>query len=160
MKISFLAGEVWYPAVSSYGTAMPYTKEFIGEVQFRDNPTPNQMTPLLLSNKGRLIYKEDGFNVTFNKGSLETDAETTFVEGLGTLREAYRYAAKHYFDNNKINIPIKFTEKPIYNTWMYAPFDVTQEKTLSYAKDILAMRLPAGTIMIDDKWNKEYAGTF
>ena len=98
MKISFLEGEVWYPAVSSYGTAMPYTKEFTGKVKFRDNPTPNQMTPLLLSNKGRLVYKEDGFNANFSKGSLETDVETTFVEGLVTLREAYKYAVKHYFD--------------------------------------------------------------
>lgn len=156
MKISFLEGEVWYPAVSSYGTAMPYTKEFTGEVKFRDNPTPNQMTPLLLSNKGRLVYKEDGFNANFSKGSLETDVETTFVEGLVTLREAYKYAVKHYFDKEEINIPIKFTERPVYNTWMYAPFDVTQEQTISYAEDILELGLPAGTIMIDDKWNKEY----
>lgn len=156
MEIKFLNGEVWYPAVSAYGTEMPYTENYVGKVQLKSNPTFNQMTPLLLSNKGRLIYRAEGFNADFNKGSIEVDEDAKLTEGLGNIREAYKYAVNSYFYNDEICISEKFIEAPVYNTWMYSPFDITEEKTITYAKEILNASLPTGTIMIDDKWSKEY----
>ena len=156
MKIKIFEDEVWYPAVSAYGTDMPYSADFSGKVQMKNNPTVNQMTPLLLSNKGRYIYKEDGFIAIFAGGEIEIDEPVIFKEGLGNLREAYKAAAKAHFGSGSIKIAKKLVESPVYNTWMYAPFDITQEKVLAYARDILALGLPAGTLVIDDKWCKDY----
>lgn len=176
-KIKILANELWYPAVSSYGLDMPYTASSNCAVVLQNNPTPNQMQALLLSNHGRLLYADCGFTAQFQNGEiiinsdlelLKISAEEEFkhspkqlylIEDLENLRAAYLYAAQHFFATEKITVAEDLFTKPIYNTWMYAPFDVTEEKVIAYANDILASGLPAGTIIIDDKWCSEY-GSF
>ena len=45
---------------------------------------------------------------------------------------------------------------PQYNTWIEMEWGCTQEKVLSYARDILAHGYPAGVLMIDDCWCRAY----
>lgn len=161
-KITILDNELWYPAVSSYGLDMPYTDSSNCRVILENNPTPNQMQALLLSNQGRLLYASSGFIAEFQAGEIITNTDVTLVDLLGeqaNLRGAYLYAVKHFFAHAPITVSDDLFSKPIYNTWMYAPFDVTEEKVIAYANDILASNLPAGTIIIDDKWCSEY-GSF
>ena len=75
MKIKFLDNEVWYPAVSEYGIDMPYDNKFLGRVDFLNNPTSNQMSPILLSNKGRILYHSFGFVARFLEGDIEIDRD-------------------------------------------------------------------------------------
>ena len=156
MKTEILKDELWYPAVSAYGSDMPYDENFYGRVRLRNNLTVNQMTPLLLSSHGRLLYRAAGFDAVFNRGTIETSEGAELVWSGRTLRQAYRYAAAHYFAGGRIQIADRLIERPIYNTWMYAPFQVTQDKMLAYAQAILDLGLPAGTIIIDDKWSVAY----
>lgn len=159
MQIRLLENELWYAAVSSYALNMPYSAETDLQVDLKNNPTPNQMQPLLLSNCGRLVYAPNGFVAEFKHGVLTVDSEVEFVDGLDNLRGAYLYAANHFFAKEAITVPDFLFEYPIYNTWMHAPFDVTEAKVLDYAEQILALGLPKGTIIIDDKWCDEY-GSF
>lgn len=159
-NIEFLPEELWYPAVSSYGLQMPYTEESDCVLTLENNPTPNQMQPLLLSSKGRLIYAAAGFRIRFHCGEIEVtagdDADLKFVSGQKDLRGAYLYAVKNFFAAAPITVADYLFEYPIYNTWMYAPFEVTAEKVLDYARKIIASGLPEGTIIIDDKWCDTY----
>ncbi len=156
MNIKILIDELWYPAVSLYGSYMPFDKDTILEVKLQNNITPNQMTPLLLSSKGRILYREDGFTAKFDKGSISLDKEVEFVDTKGDLKSAFLYARDKFFRGLKNKCIDDFVERNVYNTWMHAPFDVTEGKVLDYANKILADGLDAGIIMIDDKWSKAY----
>lgn len=177
IKIAILANELWYPAVSSYGLAMPYTDKTELKVVLKNNQTPNQMQALLLSNMGRLLFAYKGFVADFQAGTISiaddlelveitdtteyslSEKQLYFVSNLENLRGAYLYAAQHFFAKEPIKVADELFTKPIYNTWMYAPFDVTQVKVIAYAEEILKEGLPAGTIIIDDKWSDVY-GSF
>lgn len=156
MKIKILKKEFWYPAVSCYGYNMPYGEKYSGVLKFKNNPTNNQMTPLLISNFGRLIYAKKGFNANFKDGFIFIKEDIFFKEGLKNLKGAYLYASKNLFSKKCIDIDESLILKPIYNTWMFQPFDITQEKVLEYAKRIISLKMPKGTIIIDDKWSSDY----
>ncbi len=155
MKIKRIDGELWYPAVSEYGMDMPYGDDYEGTLSLKNNGTANQMVPLLLSNKGRLIYGRGGFEAAFQREEIEIIGDADFVCGLKSLRGAFEYYTENYC-SLPMDIPAEFIKMPIYNTWMHAPFNVTQKKVLEYAEAILDLGMPAGIIIIDDKWSKEY----
>lgn len=156
-EIQIKDGEVWYPAVSEYGIEMPYDQKTQKEVKLICNPTSNQMQPLLLSNHGRILYHRDGYIAKFNSGIIQIEEDSVLlIEEHHTLKEAYLYACSRWFGGEAIRVKSELMEKPIYNTWMYAPFEVTEEQVLNYAKEIESQGLPTGTLIIDDKWSYEY----
>lgn len=156
-EIQIQEGEVWYPAVSEYGPEMPYDQKTKQEVQMTWNPTANQMQPLLLSSHGRILYHWEGYTATFDSGIIRVDEDAVLlVEGCKTLKEAYLYACARWFERERLQVRSELMEQPIYNTWMYAPFEVTEEKVLAYGAEIEAQHLPIGTLIIDDKWSLSY----
>ncbi len=157
MNISFLENEVWYAAVSEFGSYMPLDNTCKNlEVKLINNITYNQMTPLLLSNKGRVLYKEDGFIAIFNENNISLDRDVILTDTKDSLKSAFLYARDNFIKKDDNKVTDEFIKNNIYNTWMYSPFEVTQEKVLSYAKQILEDGLETGIIIIDDKWNKNY----
>lgn len=181
MKIKFLDNEVWYPAVSEYGIDMPYDNKFLGRVDFLNNPTSNQMSPILLSNKGRILYHSSGFVAWFLEGDIEIDRDIHLVEtyikeelnrsifttdcedkaelkdGLrGNLKTAFKYLSDEVFKKDDKFTSEEFIKLPIYNTWMYMPYELSEKIVCSYVDSILEDKLEKGIIIIDDKWNKTY----
>ena len=181
MKIKFLDNEVWYPAVSEYGIDMPYDNKFLGRVDFLNNPTSNQMSPILLSNKGRILYHSFGFVARFLEGDIEIDRDIYLVEtyikeelnrsifatdcedkaelkdGLrGNLKTAFKYLSDKVFKKGDKFTSEEFIKLPIYNTWMYMPYELSEKIVCSYVDSILEDKLEKGIIIIDDKWNKTY----
>lgn len=156
MKVKRLSKECWYPAVSSWGVNMPYDENFFHEeLILKENQTPNQMTPLLLSNYGQCIYKKEGFKAKFEKDYILVD-DNCIVQKLDNLKQAFKYCSENYFEKNEIAIADELKVGISYNTWMHAPIDITQEKTLDYAKKLLDLGLPPSTLIIDDKWSYNY----
>lgn len=154
METRFLKDEVWYGGGSRIGTRMPLTKKVTAVFDLRINPTPNQAAALFLSNRGRYIYGEQGFQIQFNQGRMEWTTEGRLVEGFENLRGAYLAAAKHFPPQGQ---PAgKLFERPIYNTWIELTFYQEQQAVLDYANQIIAAGLPTGTLMIDDGWSTYY----
>lgn len=156
MLVKFLEREVFYPAVSEYGNQMPYDINTNAVIQFKSNPTYNQMMPLLLSNMGRVIYRKDGFIANFSSGVIVFDSEVEVIEAGIDLKSAYRYCTKHIFAKDNYHIHSDLIMKPVYNTWMFCPYKIQQEEVLRYAREIQNLSLENGTIIIDDKWEKNY----
>ncbi len=156
MKITWEEGEFWYPAVSQFGAGMPFDSNSCHTLPLINNPTYNQMVPLLLSSKGRLIYKKDGFIAELTGEGIITDRDVELVEAGSDLRSAWIYARDTYLHVPEETPCTDFIEKHTYNTWMHAPFDVTQEAVLDYAHKILEQGLEPGVLMIDDKWSVAY----
>ncbi len=156
MNIAWRAGEFWYPAVSQFGVAMPFDSSSRVSLRLINNPTYNQMAPLLLSNQGRLVYRRDGFVAEFCEAGIVIDRDVELVEAGDSLRSAWLYARDTYLHVADETPCTGFIEEASYNTWMHAPFDVTQEAVLDYAYKILEQGLKPGILMIDDKWSRAY----
>lgn len=186
MEIKFLEDELWYPATSEYGKDMPYDSMLYMQVKLCNNPTSNQMSTFLLSNKGRVLFNYEGFIADFCYGLIKIDRDIYYVETFckdntykeifikdntkravdetsrfpiekrGNLKTAFRYISEKIFKKTKGYITNKFLKLPIYNTWMYMPFEINQDIVMEYCNTVLAEGLPVGIIIIDDKWNKEY----
>lgn len=153
--------EFWYGLSSNYGVNFPLgaDEEFHGD--FRVNNTENQLNPVLLSNQGRYIWCEKGFQLDVSKGIMKLCSEDTpFVqeEEMGTLRTAYGKVSSRFFPSCGKVPPREFFTVPQYNTWIELQYDQNQEDILCYARDILAHGYPAGILMIDDSWNEYYGG--
>lgn len=161
-RVNLLPEEQWYPAVSDYGIDMPYNVGSSCNVLLRDNPTCNQMQPLLLSNQGRILYDATGYEAKFEKGIISCDKVVQlydaddYNEQTGTLRTAFKFAVQKLFKGDDIAVDNSLITEPIYNTWMYAPVDVTETKVNAYVQAITESGLEAGTLIIDDKWSKSY----
>lgn len=156
MKIEILENEYWYGTCVKYGVKMPLSKESVETIDLRVNQTPNQCMPLLLSTRGRLIYREEGFKIEFNKGYIDVPDDCKFEDTKKTLKEVYLYAANKYFPSKKVLPAKEFFEKIIYNSWIELMFYQNQKDILNYARNILKSGMPNGVLMIDDGWSEYY----
>jgi len=152
--------ECWYGPVAVAGVNMPFdinTKDY--NVNMQPNDTGNQGNPLLLSNKGRIIWGEDGFKLNINEGVMTFTSkkrEPEIFEGFHNLKGAYKEASKRFFPTNGQVPPKEFFVKPQYNSWIELLYDQTQENILKYAHSIADNGMPRGILMIDDGWNTSY----
>ena len=102
MKIAFMENEFWYGTCVKFGLQMPIGPETELELDFRQNPTPNQAMPLLVSTKGRYLWSETGFRLKAAKGILEVEDTCELGETGGHLREAYLVAMQKHFPFQKM----------------------------------------------------------
>ena len=118
----------------------------------------NQAASIIYSTKGRLIYSKLPFKFTMKDGSFEIDSteQIEFKKVGSSMKDAYKYLVEHYFINTHKIPDIEMFEKPQYNTWIEMPYECTEEKILKYANEILHNGFPAGVLMIDDCWCKDY----
>jgi alpha-glucosidase (family GH31 glycosyl hydrolase) len=146
----------WWAGIINDGFKMPLTRPY--RADFNSN-YGNQVQPLVLSNKGDVIWSDKPFRLGFSSGKLRIagNGESYHYTNVGkTLKDAYCYASKTYFPpSGKMPDKLLFTN-PQYNTWIELVYNQNQKDVMKYAKNILANGLPAGVLMIDDNWQEDY----
>ena len=174
MRTELQKNEVWYGMWSEYGIWMPIDKEANFTARCLPNDSGNQVQPLLLSNHGRFIWGEDGFNAfvkdeivtaTLQNTAEEDDPsapgrQPELYEGFGTLRGAYLAASQKFFPASGKMPPEVFFRVPQYNTWIELVYNQNQADVLKYAHSIIENGMPAGILMIDDNWSDYYGGWY
>ena len=158
MKTTMLKNEFWYGGAVYEGYRQPVSAEDIVDWDFRENPTHNQIMPLFLSSKGRYIWSNAGFRISFRKGEILAEGPETVVleDGFQDLRGAYLAAMKSHFPFHEIKLSDRFFQTPVYNSWIELTYYQTQDNILKYAKGILENGFPVGVLMIDDGWSPYY----
>ena len=86
MKLQILENEYWWGGIVHEGIRMPFGREDSGVLDFREQATQNQVTPLLLSSAGRYVWGEKPFAAVFENGSIRIDGEAALREGYENLR--------------------------------------------------------------------------
>lgn len=153
LDLSVSENTYWWAGVINHGNKMPLTEPY--QADFNSN-YGNQVQPLMLSNRGEVIWSEQAYRIDFAPGELKIGGSVQYIKTGGTLRDAYRYASSTFFPPaGKMPDPLLFTQ-PQYNTWIELMYDQNQEDVLSYAKNIIANGLPPGVLMIDDNWQEDY----
>ena len=158
-KIDILENECWWGGASRFGTKMPFTKdsEFKADLTGKTYDPANQHMPLLISNKGRYIWCDEGFEFEFKNGKIFAEGKNIDIyEGGTTLKEAYLAASNKHFPFDGKEMPEKFFATAQYNTWMQVTYEPTQEKVLEYAHGIIEHGFEPGILIIDEGWHKPY----
>lgn len=147
----------WWTGIVNDGYKMPLKKEYLAD--FTNSNYGNQVQPLMLSNKGEVIWSEQPYSINYVPGKLQikgNSANFKYHKAGKSLKDAYMYASKTYFPaSGKIPDTLLFTN-PQYNTWIELIYNQNQKDIMIYAKNILANDLPPGVLMIDDNWQEDY----
>lgn len=156
MQIKFVEKEYWYGGCTVDGSKMPIDSEMQVTIDLSINKTPNQAMPFFVSSKGRYLWRDTGFEISFDHGIIHVSDDVICEDGFGNLRNAYLAAMEKYFPFNHKTPAIELFETPIYNTWIELTFYQNQQAIEKYAMDILENGLPSGVLMIDDGWSNSY----
>lgn len=160
MKIDFLNDECWWGGIVEDGANMPYTAktEYVIETTPDEIVCPDQSAPFFVSNKGRYIWSDEPFKITFDKGTIliEGEGEIILESGFETLKAAHAFAANHHFRPTGTIPDELFFSLPQYNTWIELMYNQNEVQILEYAKSIIESGLPAGILMIDEGWSEDY----
>ena len=157
LEIKTTADEHWWGGAVWDGHIMPLESGY--SINLYGNNKGNQAQPLLISDKGRVIWSEDPISYSINGDKI-------FVTSLGsdieisspgsTLKEAFSFASHKYFPaSGKYPDDLLF-EQPQYNTWIELVYNQNQVDILKYANAIIANGFSPGVIMIDDNWQEDY----
>jgi len=152
--------ERWWAGVVSESHRMPLGRSSPPfEIDLLGNTAGNQVQPLLLSTKGRYVWSEEPFRLSFRDGRVGVRASRGSIQtgGAGpTLREAALHAGRTFFPpSGKIPDPSLFTH-PQFNTWIELTYDQNQKDVLAYARAIVANGFPPAVLMIDEGWFEAY----
>lgn len=153
-----LEGEYWWGGAVAHGTDMPFSAEKDYELNGTINRTNNQYNALFVSSRGRYIYAENGCILRAEGGQItlsETKGEVDIAEGFGTLKNAYRAAAKKHFYGGK-TVPEDMVLSPQYSTWVEMLRCIDQRRVEEYAEGIINSGMPAGVLILDDGWMRGY----
>lgn len=156
MIIQMLENEYWYGGCVSDGIRMPAGPEDILKVQMDRNPTPNQAMPLFVSSKGRYLWRETGFTVSFERGSIECPDDVMLKDGFSTLRGAYQAAMGQHFPFAPVSLSKALFDRPIFNSWIELTFYQNELDLLQYGENIVKNGFEPGVLMIDDGWSEYY----
>ncbi len=155
-KIAIIQGEYWWGGAVSDGISMPFKTGFSYDMY--GNNKGNQVQPLLISNRGRVIWSEEPFKFTFKNDEIQIVSHRAIqLDSAGnTLKEAYGFASGKYFPaSGELPDELLFSA-PQYNTWIELVYDQNQEDILEYARGIIRHGFPPGVLMIDDNWQEDY----
>ena len=152
MKIKFLENEYWWGGLSEDGLNMPYGANSNMKVDLCRDAVSNQYVSLFVSNQGRILFREQLYEIVFEHGEITCPDDIVLQEGYGDLRTAYLTAMRAFFPFDG-DIPDEtFFKVPQYNTWIEMHLEQNQEGIINYAKSILDNGMAAGIIMIDEGW--------
>ena len=150
--------EYFYGGATHAGRKMPLGRDSEFSVDLAKEGYGNQSAPFFLSTKGRYLWSDAPFSVTFSHGEVhaEGEKEVLLVKAGDTLADAYRDACRTHFPPTGEVPEETFYLSPQYNTWVELLYDQNQESVLSYAKNMLAAGFRPGILMIDDTWQEDY----
>lgn len=155
--ITLEKNEGFFGGAINDGISMPFcNKNF--ERDLRVWHGGNQASATLVSNKGRYVYSSYPFKFKIEDGALilESEHDITLSRNGTTLKEGYEGLARDFMKNDHKTPDLLMFEKPQYNTWIEMEWNCTQKKVLKYANEIIKNGYPAGVLMIDDCWCKDY----
>lgn len=158
-EIPVLNGEKWWGGFTAKGAQMPLSAPVEGLQRLSSQSVNNQTVPFFVSNYGRYLWSDGGFDYRFegNRFVFENSTHPVEVTQAGkTLREAYLRAAAAHFPASGTMPPELFFTVPQYNTWIELLYNQNQRDIEKYASDILSNGFPAGILMIDDNWQRYY----
>ena len=160
LKVKMLENEHWWGGDINNSNNMPFTKDtnLCLTTAGRGRVTC-QSAPFFLSDMGRYIWSDKGFDVQFNNGIIECDGEKEIIldESGKTLREAFLNAKRDRFPFTDGLVTEKlFYELPQFNTWVELIKEQTEEGVLRYAEGLVKNGFTRGILMIDDGWQKEH----
>lgn len=151
------AQATWWLGIVNHGNVMPIENGYRADLN--DNLYGNQAQPLLLSNKGNVIWSEEPFAIKHIGDEIilkKLSGKFVTVTAGKTLKDAHLYASKNFFPpSGKAPHPFLFS-RPQYNTWIELLYNQNQRDVLKYAKGIIDNGFPPGVIMIDDNWQEDY----
>ena len=160
LTVKMLPNEHWWGGDVNNSNYMPYdatTEKFITTAG-RGRITC-QSAPFFLSDKGRYIWSDKGFDITFDKGEIKCKGELPIIldDSGKTLRDAFINAKRDRFPfTDGLTTEKLFYEVPQFNTWVELIKDQTEEGILRYAEGLYANGYTKGILMIDDGWQKEH----
>ncbi len=157
LNIPISQGEFWWIGIINHGNLMPLSPGYSSSLH--GNLYGNQVQPLLLSSKGRVIWSEEAFTIRCDKDAIKlVKASGEFFSSKPgrTLKEGYLFASKNYFPPTRRTPDESLFTKPQYNTWIELLYNQNQKDVLHYAKAIIDNGFPPGVIMIDDNWQEDY----
>lgn len=160
LTIGVEPGEKWWGAASDgIGAAMPMRPE-LPVIDQRTQNFNSKTAPLLVSNHGRYVWADGPMVIGMAGDSIKLSSYRGDIHcgsvGGGNLRDAYLAVSSAHFAPTGQLPPEEFFIVPQYNTWIELLYDQNQADVLAYARNILASGLPAGVLMIDDNWQKDY----
>ena len=156
MKIEILRDEYWWGGKIKHAENMPFDASSEYSIDLATE-RQTQTAPLFLSSKGRYIWSEEPFIITFKDGciSVESNYEIEINDGGTTLREAYLNAMKDHFPFAEgIHTPREFYQYPQFNTWMELIKNQNQADIIKYAEEVVENGYTPGILMIDGGWQK------
>ncbi len=159
--VELLPNENWWGGVVRDGHLMPFETNQEYSIDLWGNNKGNQIQPLLLSDKGRVIWSESPIKFTVDNQEIKVSSygspiEVTQAQDDNNLKGAFEYASSEYFPaSGKIPDTLLFT-KPQYNTWIELTYNQNQADILEYAENLLKNGFPPGVLMIDDNWQEDY----
>ena len=157
MKIQILDEEVWWGGVVDIGARMPYDGNSRCGIAV-GSEGEDQSAPLFLSSKGRYLWSEKPFYISFDCGTILIDDcyTATLAEGYGNLKGAHKAFAREHFRTSGKLPNEKFFRVPQYNTWIEFMYDQNQKGILEYAHSIVNNGMTPGILMIDEGWSEDY----
>jgi alpha-glucosidase len=157
--LTMTPGESWWGGFVVDAPKMPYVSDTTLQRDLLGDCGGNQAQPLLISNKGRFLWNEQPFRYEIGKGVIHAiSGYAPFETGQSgkTLREVHAEVTRRFFPpSGTMPDPLMFT-LPQYNTWIELMYDQNQEDILRYARAIIKNGYPAGVLMIDDNWQRNY----
>ncbi|HCX21416.1 MAG: glycoside hydrolase [Flammeovirgaceae bacterium] len=152
-----LDNEYWWGGVVRDGHMMPFVHDY--SINLYGNNKGNQIQPLLLSNKGRIVWSEEpiAFEIKGDHITVTAFGGTINLEQSGeSLRSAFQFASANYFPPSGQKPGELFFTAPQYNTWIELIYNQNQDDVLRYANGIKSNGFKPGVIMIDDNWQEDY----
>jgi alpha-glucosidase len=155
--IPLLPGENWWGGSVGVAEKMPFGSQN-GSFDLITTNYDAQATPVLLSSKGRYLWSEAPFRCGIVNSQLTIESTAPIQTGQAgqTLRDAYLYAAQHWYSSDGRMPDEAFFSKPQWNTWIELGYNQNQASILAYARRILAEGFPPGILMLDDTWQEDY----
>ena len=156
LTLPLVADTAWWSGVVVHGHQMPIRAGYAADL--RNDTYGNQAQPLLLSNRGHVVWSDAPFTVTATGRELRIEGTAPIVSMRpgATLRDAYLAASRHWFPASGRMPDTLLFAAPQYNTWIELMYDQNQVDVLKYARGIREHGLPPGVLMIDDNWQEDY----
>ncbi len=160
ITLPILQGELWWGGYVDDGHKMPLCGDSEAAFNMRHNPSYNQVNPIFLSSRGRSIWCDDYYDITFSGGVIAVDsgdgAEVIVDESGKNLRDAYFKACGRHFAFDGTTPPKILFEKPHHNTWIALMYDQSQADVLKYASGAYKNGAKGGLFIIDNGWQRYY----